>query len=138
MSEGQYSTCTPNTGPTCCRPRINHPAAECGPPHAAGKALKGRRQGVVVATKWGPMFTEGGQLVMDGSPQNARRCVEGSLRRLQLDCIDLFTMRGAVDPKVPLEETMQELKVGLLLRWRCVCAECGCGGCVCGGEWVWV
>ncbi|KAL4425309.1 hypothetical protein ABPG75_009325 [Micractinium tetrahymenae] len=74
-----------------------------------GKALAGRREGAVVATKWGPMFKEG-KLVMDGSPANARACVEGSLQRLGIDCIDVFTMRGPVDPQVPLEETMAELK----------------------------
>lgn len=62
-----------------------------------------------MATKWGPMFKDGA-LVMDGSPANARACVEGSLRRLSIDCIDVFTMRGPVDPKVPLDETMGELK----------------------------
>lgn len=74
-----------------------------------GKALAGRREGVVVATKWGPMFKEG-ELVMDGSPANARACVEGSLQRLGIDCIDIFTMRGPVDPKVSIQETMAELK----------------------------
>ena len=37
---------------------------------------------------------------MDASPANCRACCEGSLKRLGRDCIDLFTMRGPVDPKV--------------------------------------
>ncbi|PRW59960.1 putative aldo-keto reductase 2 [Chlorella sorokiniana] len=75
-----------------------------------GKALAGRRGGVVVATKWGPMFKDG-QLQADFSPANARRCCEGSLSRLQLDCIDVFILRGPVPAGVSLEETMHELKV---------------------------
>lgn len=75
-----------------------------------GKALAGgRREGVVVATKWGPRFEEG-KLVMDGTADNARRSCEGSLKRLQIDCIDLFTMRGPLPPGVTIEEPMQELK----------------------------
>lgn len=70
---------------------------------------------------------------MDGSPANARACVEGSLRRLSIDCIDVFTMRGPVDPKVPLDETMGELKVGREgIGWGgevcVVCGVCGHGG----------
>ena len=72
--------------------------------------MEAHKDKVRIATKWGPMFTEAGYR-MDASPANCRACAEGSLKRLGVPAIDLFTMRGPVDPKVPLEETMAEVKV---------------------------
>ncbi|MDB5696315.1 MAG: putative aldo-keto reductase 2 [Sphingomonas bacterium] len=70
-----------------------------------GEAIKGRREGLVIATKFGFKF-DGGQIVgVDGSPANARASVEGSLRRLGIDTIDLF-YQHRVDPQVPIEETV--------------------------------
>lgn len=60
----------------------------------------------------------------DFSPANARRCCEGSLSRLQLDCIDVFTLRGPVPAGVPLEETVRELKMWWPVRLNAVI----CGG----------
>ncbi|GAB4821479.1 hypothetical protein N2152v2_008525 [Parachlorella kessleri] len=74
-----------------------------------GRALEGHKDEVRIATKWGPMKTESG-FHMDASPANCRACCEGALKRLGVPAIDLFTMRGPVDPKVPLEETMAEVK----------------------------
>ncbi len=70
-----------------------------------GKALKGRRNKVVVATKFAWKNGQSGPENMDGSPANARRALEGSLKRLGIDCVDLFYLHR-VDPKVQIEETV--------------------------------
>ncbi len=76
-----------------------------------GKALRGRRDGVVVATKFG-FKLEPGQarhiVGVDGSPENVRRVADASLQRLGIDVIDLFYQHRR-DPSVPLEETMGAL-----------------------------
>jgi aryl-alcohol dehydrogenase-like predicted oxidoreductase len=71
-----------------------------------GKALLGRRDGVVLATKFGivtdsPVQDRG----VDGSPENARRACDKSLERLGVEQIDLYYLHR-VDPKVPIEETV--------------------------------
>jgi len=71
-----------------------------------GRALGRRRDEVVVATKWGLIQHRGdGGRGMDGSPENLRLAVEGSLRRLGTDHIDLY-YQHRMDPKVPIEETV--------------------------------
>ncbi len=73
-----------------------------------GKAIKGRRDGLIIATKFGFRF-DGPQITgVDGSAANARESVEGSLKRLGIDCIDLF-YQHRMDPDVPIEETMGAL-----------------------------
>ena len=70
-----------------------------------GRAIRGKRHGLQIATKFGFRF-DGGQISgVDGSPENARASVEGSLQRLGIDCIDLF-YQHRVDPEVPIEETV--------------------------------
>lgn len=70
-----------------------------------GEAIRGKRDGLVIATKFALRW-EGDQPVgIDGSPENARRACEGSLRRLGIDTIDLF-YQHRVDPSVPIEETI--------------------------------
>ena len=70
-----------------------------------GEAIRGKRDGLVIATKFGFRF-EGKQITgVDGSPANARRACEGSLQRLGIDTIDLF-YQHRVDPAVPIEETV--------------------------------
>jgi aryl-alcohol dehydrogenase-like predicted oxidoreductase len=70
-----------------------------------GEAIRGKREGLVIATKFGFKF-DGKQIVgVDGSPENARRACEGSLRRLGIDTIDLF-YQHRVDPAVPIEDTV--------------------------------
>ncbi len=70
-----------------------------------GQAIKGKRDGLVIATKFGFRF-EGKQITgVDGSPENARQSCEGSLQRLGIDTIDLF-YQHRVDPDVPIEETV--------------------------------
>ncbi|MFZ1426560.1 MAG: aldo/keto reductase [Geminicoccaceae bacterium] len=70
-----------------------------------GRALKGRRHEVVLATKFGFRFADGKPVVgeMDSRPEHIRAAVEGSLRRLGTDHIDLL-YQHRVDPAVPMEE----------------------------------
>lgn len=70
-----------------------------------GRALKGRRDGVIVATKFGFQFGENGINGVDSRPEHVRQAVEGSLRRLGTDRIDLL-YQHRVDPAVPIEETV--------------------------------
>src|SRR2546425_10451529 len=74
-----------------------------------GRALKGRRDGVVVATKFGFVSHAGeGPGVLDSSPANIRTAVEGSLKRLGTDRIDLY-YQHRVDPNTPIEDTVRAL-----------------------------
>lgn len=71
-----------------------------------GRALRGRRDQVVVATKYGLVSHAGaGPWNVDSSPDNIRAAVEGSLRRLGTDHIDLY-YQHRVDPNVPIEDTI--------------------------------
>src|SRR3954447_9627409 len=68
-----------------------------------GRALASKRDEVLIATKFGaPLSGEGSG---GGSPAWVRQAVDGSLRRLGTDVIDLYQYHFP-DPKVPLEETM--------------------------------
>lgn len=73
-----------------------------------GTAIKGKRDGLVIATKFGFRFDDKRITGVDGSAANARESVEGSLKRLGIDCIDLF-YQHRMDPNVPIEETMGAL-----------------------------
>ena len=73
-----------------------------------GAAIKGKREGLVIATKFGFRFDDNRITGVDGSAANARASVEGSLKRLGIDCIDLF-YQHRMDPNVPIEETMGAL-----------------------------
>jgi aryl-alcohol dehydrogenase-like predicted oxidoreductase len=74
-----------------------------------GRALQGRRDQVVLATKFGLISHTGrGPGMPDGSPDNIRAAVEGSLRRLATDRIDLY-YQHRVDPGTPIEDTMGAL-----------------------------
>ncbi|TMM06113.1 MAG: aldo/keto reductase [Actinobacteria bacterium] len=74
-----------------------------------GRAIAGRRDEVVVATKFGIRFapTEENPTnrVLDGSRENVRRSIEGSLKRLGTDHVDLYYLHR-VDPNTPIEETV--------------------------------
>ena len=70
-----------------------------------GRALRGRRDGVVIATKFGFSFGEGGIAGVDSRPENVRQAVEGSLKRLATDRIDLL-YQHRLDREVPIEETV--------------------------------
>ena len=70
-----------------------------------GRALKGRRDQVVLATKFGLVSHAGqGPWNLDSGPANIRTAVEGSLKRLGTDHIDLY-YQHRVDPGTPIEET---------------------------------
>ncbi len=70
-----------------------------------GEAIKGKRDTLVIATKFGFRFNGEQVTGTDGSAANARASVEGSLKRLGIDCIDLF-YQHRVDPAVPIEDTV--------------------------------
>jgi aryl-alcohol dehydrogenase-like predicted oxidoreductase len=74
-----------------------------------GRAIAERRDEWVVATKFGIRFapTEDDPMnrVLDGSPENVRRSIEGSLERLGTDHVDLYYLHR-VDPNTPIEETV--------------------------------
>jgi aryl-alcohol dehydrogenase-like predicted oxidoreductase/uncharacterized membrane protein len=71
-----------------------------------GLALAGRRDGVVLATKFGQISHRNGDArQLDSSPANVRTALEGSLRRLRTDHIDLY-YQHRVDPRTPIEETV--------------------------------
>lgn len=72
-----------------------------------GEAFSDRRGDVFIATKFGPIRDPetGIPTGIDGSRENCRRAVEGSLRRLQTDVIDLYYLHR-VDPATPIEETV--------------------------------
>lgn len=77
-----------------------------------GKALRGKRDGVIVATKFGfkidPSLPRP-MVGVDGSPENVKRVADASLQRLGIDVIDLFYQHRA-DTSVPIEETVGALK----------------------------
>jgi aryl-alcohol dehydrogenase-like predicted oxidoreductase len=83
-----------------------------GPFHSeelVGRAIKGRRDQVVIATKFGLVsHAGGGPGVIDSSPGNVRAAVEGSLTRLGTDRIDLY-YQHRVDPGTPIEDTVGAL-----------------------------
>jgi aryl-alcohol dehydrogenase-like predicted oxidoreductase len=71
-----------------------------------GQAIRGRRDRVVLATKFGNVRDEqGNNLGIDGSPEYVRRACEASLQRLGVDHIDLY-YQHRVDANVPIEETV--------------------------------
>lgn len=83
--------------------------AEIYGPHSneelVGQAIRGKRDGLVIATKFGFRFNGTEITGVDSSPANVRRACEGSLRRLGIDCIDLY-YQHRVDPATPIEDTV--------------------------------
>ena len=84
-----------------------------------GEGLKGIRDNVILATKCGVTHTFHG-LTMDSSPETIRKSIEGSLKRLQTDYVDLY-YQHRIDPKVEPEvvaETMGKLiREGKIRAW---------------------
>lgn len=72
-----------------------------------GRAVEGRRDQVVLATKFG-LVSHTGRPGPDSSPAGIRRAVDGSLRRLRTDHIDLY-YQHRVDPDTPIEDTVGAL-----------------------------
>jgi len=73
------------------------------------EALHPYPTGLVIATKGGLTRSGPGQWAPVGRPEYLRQCVELSLRRLKLDCIDLYQLHR-IDPKVPVADTLGALK----------------------------
>jgi len=74
-----------------------------------GRALKGRRDRVVLATKFGQVQNPGGPNQVNGRPEYVVQACDASLQRLGVDVIDLY-YQHRVDPKVPIEETVGGMK----------------------------
>jgi aryl-alcohol dehydrogenase-like predicted oxidoreductase len=70
-----------------------------------GRALKGRRDKVVLASKFGQTQNPGGQNGVNGRPEYVQQACEASLKRLQTDHIDVY-FQHRVDPAVPVEDTV--------------------------------
>jgi len=70
-----------------------------------GRAIKGRRDKVVLATKFGQVRRDGQTNAVDGRAQYVKEACEASLKRLGVDVIDLY-YQHRVDPSVPVEETV--------------------------------
>jgi len=86
-----------------------------------GRAIEGRRDDVVIATKFGHLFDEDKREATgdDPSPKNLRRSCEASLKRLSTDCIDLLQFHmGGYDPALTddLLETLSELVATGMIR----------------------
>lgn len=84
--------------------------AEMYGPHSnevlVGKALKDRRDQAFIATKFGINYNaDRTRLMTDGSPANVRHAIEGSLRHLGIDHVDLYYLHR-VDPDTPIEDTV--------------------------------
>ena len=72
------------------------------------EALYPYPKGLVIATKGGLLRTGPGQWPQDGRPEHLREALEGSLRRLRLDRIDIYQFHRP-DPRVPFEDSVGEL-----------------------------
>jgi aryl-alcohol dehydrogenase-like predicted oxidoreductase len=75
-----------------------------------GRAIRGRRDQLTIATKFGnTLDRETNPRPLDGRPEYVRTAIEGSLRRLGVDHVDLYYLHR-VDPEVPIEDTVGALK----------------------------
>jgi len=74
-----------------------------------GEALAPFRKDVVIATKFGFEYQGGKSVGVNSRPENIRKAVEGSLKRLQVDTIDIL-YQHRVDPNVPIEEVAATVK----------------------------
>ena len=85
-----------------------------------GAALKDIQDKVIIATKFGVSHNSDRSLNLDSSPENIRRAIDGSLKRLQVEAVDLY-YQHRIDPKIEPEvvaETMAELiKAGKIKAW---------------------
>lgn len=71
-----------------------------------GEAIRDRREQVILATKFGIVRSESGEFAgLNGRPDYVKKACEASLRRLQVDFIDLY-YQHRVDPQVPIEDTV--------------------------------
>lgn len=75
-----------------------------------GKAIKGKRDKFIIATKFGIQLQDGDpyKRVINGKPEYVRQAVEASLKRLDIETIDLY-YQHRIDPNTPIEETVGEM-----------------------------
>jgi aryl-alcohol dehydrogenase-like predicted oxidoreductase len=73
-----------------------------------GRAIAGRRDEVVLATKFGNRWFADGSRTIDGNPEYVREAIDASLRRLGVDYVDLY-YQHRVDANTPIEETVGAL-----------------------------
>src|SRR2546421_3528232 len=71
-----------------------------------GRALKGRRNSVIVCSKFGNIDNPDGSKAYNGRPEYVREACEASLKQLGVDHIDLYYLHR-IDPEVPIEETVR-------------------------------
>src|SRR6185436_336732 len=88
-----------------------------------GRAIKGFRNEVLVSTKFGNIDLPDGGKATNGRPEYLRQCCDASLKRMGIECIDVYYLHR-VDPGVPIEETVGAM--GRLIergkvRWLGVC-----------------
>ncbi len=74
-----------------------------------GRAIRGRRNQVVMATKFGQVRTPEGKATVNGRPDYVIQACDASLKRLGIDMIDLY-YQHRVDPTVPIEDTVGAMK----------------------------
>lgn len=74
-----------------------------------GRAIKGRRERYLIASKFGQVFTPGADRDVDGRPEYVQAACEASLKRLGIETIDLY-FQHRVDPRVPIEDTVGAMK----------------------------
>ena len=102
-----------------CYTGINEDGSTSYNEELVGEALRPIRDKVIIATKCGVQHGNH-QLILDSRPETIRKSVEDSLKRLAIDCIDIY-YQHRIDPKVPAEEvagTMADLiKEGKILHW---------------------
>lgn len=102
-----------------CYTGINPDGSTAYNEEVVGEALRPIRNQVVIATKCGVRHGKD-RLIMDSRPETIRKSVEGSLRRLQTDYIDLY-YQHRIDPNVPPEEVAeimsQLMKEGKIRAW---------------------
>ncbi len=70
-----------------------------------GRAIKGRRDQVILTTKFGNLRTPEGKVMVNGKPEYVAQACEASLRRLGVEVIDLY-LQHRVDQEVPIEDTV--------------------------------
>ena len=84
-----------------------------------GKAIAGRRDQVVLATKFGNVRGPGGEFLgVRGDPQYVKECCDSSLKRLSVDVIDVY-YQHRVDPVTPIEETVAAMADLVRVPARC-------------------
>jgi len=74
-----------------------------------GRAIRGRRDQVVMSTKFGQVRTPEGKMTVNGRPDYVTQACDASLKRLGIDVIDLY-YQHRVDPTVPIEDTVGAMK----------------------------